>query len=82
VLFWLSYPCCLNPKAPGLSILHISPGRVSCFLPQMHPDPICIFYLIPPGVVSCVPYSGSVGGGGTGLAGLSCTHTQRSAGKC
>jgi hypothetical protein len=59
-----------NPKTPGLSILHISPGRVSCFLPQIHPDPICIFYLISPGVVSCVSYSGSAGWGGgrTGFA--------------
>ncbi len=69
-----------------LSILHISPGRVSCFfLPQMHPDPICIFYLIPPGVVTCMPYSGSAGWGGTGLArALSHSHrsSKRSAGKC
>ncbi len=66
--------CCIlvfNPKTPGLSILHISPGRVSCFLPQMHSDPICIFYLIPPGMVTCMPYSG-----GTGLArALSHSHT-------
>ena len=60
----------VNSKAPGLSILHISPGRVICFLPQIHPDPICIFYLILPGVVNCVPYSGSAGWGGerTGFA--------------
>ncbi len=39
-----------------LSILRISPGRVSCIFPQMNPDPIGIFFQIPPGVVTCVPY--------------------------
>jgi hypothetical protein len=78
-----------NPKTPGLTIhMYISPGRVSCLLPQMHPDPICIFYLIPSGVVTCMPYSGSAGWGGGGnwfsQGSLALTHrsSQRSAGKC
>jgi hypothetical protein len=64
IVAWRPEKRLLNPKAPRLSILHISPRRVSCFLPQVHPNPICIFYVIPPGVVNCVPYSGSAGWGG------------------
>jgi hypothetical protein len=48
----------LNPKTSGLSILHISLGLVSIFLPQRHPDPICIFYVISLGVVNCMLSSG------------------------
>jgi hypothetical protein len=34
----------VNPKTPRLSMLHISPGRVSCILLQMHPNPICTIF--------------------------------------
>jgi hypothetical protein len=56
-----------NPNTPWLSILHNYFGHVSCILPQLQPAPNCILCLLPPGVVTCMPYSGSAGGGGKGL---------------